>query len=191
MGKEESVMQQIAFEGPLIATLALLFTIGSFWWINARQGKLRSFPPHSFAFGGDTRVVVLRLPLVLHNTGPIPIIVQDMRLSFPKGTGSDPLPWRASNSQIKPDTNDGRQLPAVFSVPGRQAQQHFIEFGIQSTNPLPGVDLKAQEYRVSVEVLQGHERKWRPLVSFPLQAKDIKLPDRYIAYSNSALRPIS
>ena len=179
------------FTGPFIATLALLFTVGSFWWLQARQGRLRSYPPHTFAFAGNPGQVLIRLPLVLYNTGPRPIIVQEMRLSFPKETGAAPLLWRASTSQIKPDTNDGRQLPAVFYVPGRQAQQHFVEFGIDSADPLPGVDLRAQEYRVTVEALLGHKRKWKRLASFPLQGEHIELAGNYLAYSNTALRPVS
>ena len=36
--------------GPAIAILALLFTIGSFWWLQARQGRLRSYPPNTLCF---------------------------------------------------------------------------------------------------------------------------------------------
>jgi hypothetical protein len=75
----------------------------------------------------------------------------------------------------------------VFSVPGRQAQQHFIEFGVNRKDPLPGVDLKAHAYSVAVEVLVGHRRAWRRLVSFPLQAKKFEKSAPYIAYSNDAL----
>jgi hypothetical protein len=62
----------IALLSFLIACLALTFTIGSFWWLNARQGRLTSFEPHSFATWAsqsspyETRV---RFPLVLYNTG--------------------------------------------------------------------------------------------------------------------------
>jgi hypothetical protein len=184
-------IQWSTFTGPFIATLALLFTVGSFWWLQARQGRLRSYPPHTFALALNPGQAVFRFPLVLYNTGPKPIIVKEMRLSFPKETGIAYLLWRASMSQIKPDANDARQLPAVFSVPGRTAQQHFIEFGIDQKDPLPGIDLKGQEYLVLVEVLLGHKRKWRRLVSFPLQGQHIDSPGAYLAWSNTALRPIS
>jgi hypothetical protein len=177
--------------GPFIATLALLFTIGSFWWLNARQGKLRSYWPHSFGFSQMPNKILLRFPLVLYNTGPKPIVVQDLRLSFINEPGPPSLPWRTSRSQLMPNTVDDPQLPAVFSVPGRQAQQHFIEFGIDSPERLPDLELATREHRVQVEVLLGHKRKWQRLVAGPLQAKDIELPTRYIAYSNSALRPVS
>jgi hypothetical protein len=179
------------FVGPFIATLALLFTVGSFWWLQARQGKLRSYPPHSFAFYLVPTKVRLRFPLVLYNTGPKPIVVQNMKLSFSKHPEVKPLPWRTSRSHLMPDADDGPQLPAVFSVPGRQAQQYFIEFGIDAKDPLPGIDLSASENLVRVEVLLGHKRQWQRLVSFPLSGEHVESPSAYIAYSNSALRPIS
>ncbi|MHA5055071.1 hypothetical protein, partial [Streptomyces sp. SD15] len=64
-----------------LSVCALLFTIASFWWLNARQGCLRSWEPHSFAAIASGSVVRLRLPLVVHNTGVKPIVVQDLRLS--------------------------------------------------------------------------------------------------------------
>jgi hypothetical protein len=177
--------------GPAIAVLALMFTIGSFWWLQARQGRLRSYPPLSFAFGGNQKLALIRLPLVLYNSGAKPIIVQDLRLSFPEQPGVTPLPWRSLRSQLRPAAEDSLKLPAAFSVPGRTAQQHFIEFGVDSADPLPGIDLQAQEYRVSVEVLMGHKRKWRRLVTFALEGKHIDLSGAYLAYSNTALRPVS
>jgi hypothetical protein len=179
------------FTGPFIATLALLFTIVSFWWLQARQGKLRSYPPHSLGYARFPSEVVIRLPLVLYNTGAKPIIIQDIRLSFTEKPGVTPLPWRTSRSQLHPANGDSPQLPAAFSVPGRTAQQHFIEFGIELNNPLPGIDLKNRQYQVLVEVLLGHKKQWEQLLMFPLGVKDIKKPNANIAYSNTALRPIS
>ena len=177
--------------GPAIAILALLFTIGSFWWLQARQGRLRSYQPNTFAFARNPSQALLRFPLVLYATGPKPIVILDLRLSFPTEPGVAPLPWRSWRSQLRPDTGDPVRLPAVFSVPGRQAQQHFIEFGIDMKDPLPGIDLSASEYPVLVEVLLGHKKGWKPLLSFPLEGKHIESTGAYLAYSNTALRPIS
>jgi hypothetical protein len=177
--------------GPAIAILALMFTIGSFWWLQARQGKLRSYQPYSLAYSQVANQALLRFPLVLYNTGAKPIIVQDLRLSFPAESRVAPLPWRTSRLRLKPTADDGSTLPAPFAVPGRQAQQHFIEFGSDSMDPLPGIDFKEGEYRVLIEVLLGHKKKWKQLLSFPLGAKQIKHLSSYTAYSNTALRPVS
>jgi hypothetical protein len=161
----------------LIACLALAFTIGSFWWLNARQGRLKSFAPHSFAAAATSEQSRLRLPLVLYNTGAKPIIVQNMRLWFP-GTGSPVLPWSATKSQLMPDRDDGRDLPAVFSILGRTAQQMFIEFGGRFAGGLPDRDCQAQ-----IDVKLGHREGWDHLITFTLWATVITDP-HYITYPN-------
>jgi hypothetical protein len=178
-----------SFIGPAIAILALLFTIGSFWWLQARQGKLRSYQPFSFAHGRSQSQGLLRFPLVLYNTGAKPIVVVDLRLSFPNVSGSS-LPWRSTRTMLRPDAKDDLRLPAAFSIPGRQAQQYFIEFGLDSKDPWPGIALSTGQNDVLVEVLLGHKRKWQELVTFPLEGKHID-SGAYLAYSNTALRPVS
>jgi hypothetical protein len=176
--------------GPAIAILALLFTIGSFWWLQARQGKLRSYEPFSFAHGRSQSQGLLRFPFVLYNTGAKPIVVIDLRLSFPNVSGRPSLPWRSTRTMLRPDAKDDLRLPAAFSIPGRQAQQCFIEFGLDSKDPWPGITLSTGQNDVLVEVLLGHKRKWQELVTFPLECKHID-SGAYLAYSNTALRPIS
>jgi hypothetical protein len=157
--------------------------VGSFWWLNARQGKLTIFEPHSFAAAvTGSAVLLLRFPLVLYNTGPKPIVVQNLRVTFPDvATSLQPLPWRTSRRALKPDPSDDPQMPAVFAVPGRAAEQHFIEFG----GPFPGFQLEAKDYRVRIEGLLGHKKGWRPLLEFTLRAGHITYPDSYITYGNS------
>ncbi|SRR6266487_6108771 len=113
-----------------IAFVALVFAVGSFWWLNARQGKLKSFEPHTFAACVTPNTLRLRFPSVLYNTGAKPIVVQDMRLSLrSESRWNVPLPWTTTRSQLMPASDDGHAFPAVFSVPGRTAQQMFTEFG--------------------------------------------------------------
>lgn len=187
---------------PAIAVLALFFTIGSFWWLQARQGRLRSYPPHSFGFYCRHNQALIRFPLVLYNTGAKPIVVQDLRLLFPNASAVEPLLWRTSRSQLMPASDDRPELPSVFSVSGRTAQQHFIEFGVDRENPLTGIDLTSQSYPVLIEGRLGHKQGWQRLQLFPLEGKEIsyasadpmtsaKVTTAYIAYGNTALRPAS
>ena len=69
----------------------------------------------------------------------------------------------------------------MFSVPGRTAQQMFIEFGA----PFPGIVPQARDYTARIEVKLGHRRKWRRLLTFTLRAGQIINPGSYITYSNS------
>ena len=95
-------------------------------------------------------------------------------------TAALPLPWRTSRAELKPHDGDGPQLPAVFSVNGRDAAQHFIEFG----GPFPCVTLEAREYVVRIEATLGHRTGWRPLIAFILHADRVEFPEQYVTYSN-------
>lgn len=165
-----------------IASLALLFTVGSFWWLNARRGRLKSYEPQSFAACRTPDKLRLLFPLVLYNRGATPIVVQDMRLTFPEESHwKAPLPWTTTRSQLPP-SSDGWTFPAVFSIAGRTAQQMFIEFG----GPFPIVTPLARDYRIRIEVKVVHRKRWIQLVTFTLRAAHVTDPERYITYSNSA-----
>jgi hypothetical protein len=161
-----------------IACLALAFTIGSFWWLHARHGALVSFEPQTFAAAATPQQSRVRLPVVLFNTGAIPIVVQDMQLRFPEGQGTI-LPWALTRSQLKPASDDGYVFPAVFSVPGRSTEQMFIEFGGPFAGAVPAGDCQAQ-----IDVKLGHRDGWDHLLTFTLRASRITDPHRFITYSN-------
>lgn len=164
-----------------IASLALLFTVASFWWLNARRGRLKSSEPQSFAACRTPDKLRLLLPLVIYNSGAAPIIVQDMQLNFPEEPGwNAPIPWTTTRSQLPPSEDDWT-FPAVFSIPGRSAQQMFIEFG----GPFPDVTPLARDYQIRIEVKVVHRKRWKHLVTFTLRAAHVTHPERYISYSNS------
>jgi len=169
--------------GAAIALLALIFTVGSFWWMNARRGRLSSYAPHSFAAGITGEVVLLlRLPLVFFNSGAKPIVVQDLRLVLPSEEQAVlALPWRCSREQLKPESTDGPKMPSVFAVPGGQVRETFIEFG----GPFPDFHLEARDYVVRVEALLGHKVGWHQMVEFTLRAGNIVEPGHFLAYSNA------
>lgn len=172
----------------VVSICALVFTVAGFWWINARRGRLKSFEPRSFAAAVSMDETILRFPLVLYNTGAEPIVVQDLRLNLPQEPDHiDPFPWRASTSQIQPINHESVELPAVFAVAGRVAEQTFMEFD----GLFPGTIPEPRAYSICVEAKLSHRRKWRKLTSFVLHAEHIGTPEKYVAYSNNpdALTP--
>ncbi|MFD5010121.1 hypothetical protein [Streptomyces chartreusis] len=175
-GEQSSAFPATAF----VAGLALVFTVGSFYWLNARQGRLRSYEPHSFAARAGQDDLRLLLPLVLYNTGAKPIVVQNLWLRFPDESAALlPLPWTALRARINPGKDDGFALPAAFAVEGRSAERVFVEFG----GPFPGFN-PDWDCTVSIEVKLGHRKGATPLLSFTLRASRITQPG-YIAYSNA------
>ncbi|MEU0397497.1 hypothetical protein ABZ208_32935 [Streptomyces sp. NPDC006208] len=165
----------------IVSVSALVFTVASFWWINARQGRLETWEPHSFAAICRGSTVRLRLPLVFHNTGAKPIVVHDLMLSFPDEPASHlPLLWKSSPSRLQPGPDEEPKLPAGFVVAGREAQQLFIEFEA----PFSGLVPEARDYKVRIQVRVGHRKGWRSLLTFTLRTTNIIHPDRYTVYNN-------
>lgn len=165
----------------VVSVSALVFTVASFWWINARQGHLETWEPHSFAAICHGSIIRLRLPLVFHNTGAKPIVVHDLMLSFPDEPASHlPLLWKSSPSRLQPGPDEEPKLPAGFVVAGREAQQLFIEFEA----PFSGLVPEARDYKVRIQVRVGHRKGWRSLLTFTLRTTNISYPDRYTVYNN-------
>jgi hypothetical protein len=124
--------------GPFIAILALLFTVATFWWLNARQGKLRSYPPYSFGFSSSPGQALLRFPIVLYNTGPKPIIVQDIRLKFRKQRAVQPLPWRTSRSQLKPVADEATSFQQCSQYRADRLSSTSSNSGLTEGTPCRG-----------------------------------------------------
>ncbi|WP_433468964.1 hypothetical protein [Spirillospora sp. CA-128828] len=156
----------------IVAMCALAFTVASFWWLHARRGHLESYEPHSFAASlvGSLRI---RLPLVLYNTGAVPIVVQSIRLRVGE---EPPLTWITTRSQLRPTKEDEHRFAAPFPVSGRSAKQVFVEFGKDGS-------LEAKDHEVQVEVKLGHKKDWILLLAFTLRTGQVK-HSKYITYSN-------
>ncbi|MFI8242666.1 hypothetical protein ACIF83_36390 [Streptomyces sp. NPDC085866] len=184
MAATDQIASSLFSGGAIVSVCALCFTVASFWWINARQGRLESWEPHSFAAIVHPSRARLRLPLVLHNTGAKPIVVQDLMLTFPDEPASHlPLLWRSSPSRLEPGPGEELKLPAGFAVAGREARQLFVEFEA----PFSGFVAEPRNYKVQLRARVGHRKGWRPVLTFTLRAANIIYPNQYTVYSNAPL----
>ena len=137
----------------LIAGFALVFSVASFWWLNARRGKLIVTPPHAFVIAGaGSTVLLLRFPLVIYNTGAKATVVRDLQCRFSSDTSQVlPLPWRGTYNLLPGGHQSIREYPTPFAVPPREAIPLNIEFG----GPFPGLAVEpGKTYSVQIEVLQ-------------------------------------
>jgi hypothetical protein len=120
----------------VISTCALLFTIGSFWWLNARRGKLRSPRPHSFAAAFTPHDLLINLPLILHNTGAPAVVVQDFRLRLDKSTERkvrERLELEEKARQANADQDDDALAEAIEELSKLQALP--IQLSWRATRP--------------------------------------------------------
>jgi hypothetical protein len=112
---------------PLVwaALLALLFSVGSFWWMHWRRGKLRVSAPRSYAVVGQKDRLYILAPFVFYNDGAAPIIVETLRRIIDNQVDR-PLTFQATLTKL--GTSEGRGFAFQFPVPGRQAVSLICEF---------------------------------------------------------------
>ncbi len=133
----------------VVAALALLFTVGSFWWLYARVGRLRAFEPRTFSAhvsADQTRII---LPIMLANTGPVPIVVLAMRLRFADAISEKPMDWDWTRATVDPNRGELVDGAALFSVEGRSTYLLNAEF----VGDYPGLIPEPRAYSVTLEVL--------------------------------------
>jgi hypothetical protein len=172
----------------IVAVAALVFTVASFWWLNARRGRLVAASPDAFALGNPPGDLMLRLPLAIYNTGAKALVVGNLRCRF-LDAGVPGQPWRTTRNTLRTGPDDVEDFPTPFPVDGRHAVPKVIEFGDKST----AVRLSPRTYQVLIEVdnalAGGAGPTWRKLVEFPLYVHDNMLQGNYIAYRNTPEPP--
>ncbi len=160
----------------VIAASALTFTAFSFWWLNVRRGRLKSYMPSSFSGAvrsGDARFL---LPLAIHNTGAAPIAVQSLRLVL--HDSPEQIMWWSLTREHLDDNH--RRYPSVFIAKGRDTTQVIAEFYSKEIE----FSLPLTDRTVTIEVLTGHNPDWKTLVTFDLHLSNMKAPQQYVAWSN-------
>lgn len=152
----------------VISILALLFTVFSFYWMNWRRGELIISAPRSYAAkGSQTDLLLIELPLVFFNSGPIPIVVQNLRLMLsdeqPPGK---PLRFIATVEKI--GTSEGRTFAMQFPVRGREATRLICEF-----QRGPGsLVFKPRIYPIELQGKLDQNETWETLCSFVLRVNE-------------------
>lgn len=103
-----------------ISSLALAFTVLSFWWMNWRPGKVRVGNIEFFAAGkategnsSDPNVIIVTLPLILFNTGARPVVIESLRLVSKNGGNLGTLLLEGVDSELT-------------SMPNRKIERNYF-----------------------------------------------------------------
>jgi len=166
----------------IISTLALLFTVFSFWWMNWRKGKLQVGTPRTYAaFGSLEGKMVLEFPFVFFNNGPIPIIVQNLRLVFSEDKESRPLNFIATVKKLGKD--EERAFATQFPIRGREALLLICEF---QRSP-GGMIFESNNYPMELHAKLDNSKKWKRICNFNLNVTEKSLPainQQFIVHDN-------
>lgn len=162
------------------AAMALIFTVGSFWWIQVRRGRLRCYTSHVYSGSFAPGKLVIVLPLVFHNPAPAPLVVTDLRLRIDAAKNRvsrdladlpTNLRWIASHAAVYPK-DETRVYAAPFAVDGRKALEKFIEFQRDD----PPTLFEDGPYEAIVEALVAPHRwwsrhRWQGIASYKFNAQ--------------------
>jgi len=166
-----------------VAIVALGFTIGSFWWLNTRAGKLAIVgEPRSYSFAAAGNFI-LNLPLVFTNARPGAAVAINLRLHLDAPGFPSLVPFVATHEGVKPE-KESRKMATSIVVQGRETRLVCCEFiaeafDVKVTGPID-VPVKVEAY-----VLTGWWR-WR----HPRLAVAIGLPAATFGEGHATTRSV-
>lgn len=164
-----------------IACLALLFTVGSFYWLQARKGRLRLYPVVTFSGYMDSARMILRLPVIIYNSGARPRVVTALRLVALDDNGSRVvMECQSFRKTISPETGDREDSAHAYAIAGRQVSTKHAQFQVEQ---LPLFDTP-KPVTFDVESMLDHSIEWRRLGRVVVHAEIIWTSD-FIGYSNN------
>lgn len=143
-----------------ISIFALLFTLGSFWWMNVRKGTISALPSTTFSGYMAERGIGLRVQILLHNSGAREQVVRALRLV---GRDSRGITYYLENQtfrkSIMPQKADTEDFAHGFSIAGRTTASKFVHF---STKVLPQLEPGATA-KFQVQAMLGRSADWQDL----------------------------
>lgn len=171
----------------VIALTALAFTVLSFWWIHVRKGRLRLSSVPVFA-GTWTQQhgkpeIMLRLPLVLYNSGARACVVEEMRLFTPGWRGEAFFKWERFAETMDPSkgTDRAEDFPTPYAVDPRRTASRYVDF----TYSIPGELPEARPTAFVLQVrLDGRDR-WEELGTTTLHLGHMSQPGSFLVYRNT------
>jgi hypothetical protein len=148
----------------LVPSVALVFTVASFWWLWLRRGRITVTAPKVYAGAFTRSNVFVRLPLVFHNSGARAIAVTDLRMVV---DGTHELSWENIRKTVRPEKDDVLDFAWPFAVAGREARPIVVEF---QQNPLRWPVEPGTRYEVRIDADMrsrgGSEPDWHEVASF-------------------------
>lgn len=115
----------------LISLMALAFTVLSFWWLNARTGKLIVYSVMTFAGFITAEKLVLQIPVVVHNTGAKPRVIRALRLEGVDQAGNMfGMEAQTFHATLRPG-DEMVDFVHAYSISGRSVVTMYVRFSPQ------------------------------------------------------------
>lgn len=155
-------MEQAAL---VLSITALLLSFLTFWYLQARRGTLTVGEPRTFAFAATTNTVVMQLPLIFMNDGPLGYVVRNLRVRVQNLDPSRPLAFIATVEKL--GTDEGRAFATAILVPGNQTVMTICQFQREpgEENPAP------REMELVLDARLDNRQEWKEVLGFKIRAR--------------------
>ena len=165
-----------------ISILALVFTVGSFWSMNWRTGKLIVGEPRSYAANIlSNGELFMHFPFVFYNSGPLPLFIQNLRIVFPNESPTMPLVFTATVDKLA--TDEGSAIATQFPLNGRDTILLICTF-----HRTKGKTFQVGKYPMELQaMLKNNNKGWETVCSFDLNVSAEtaeQIPKRFTAHYN-------
>lgn len=168
-----------------ISSLALLFTVFSFWWMNWRRGKLKVSEIRTYAAASLEGKLIIEIPIIFFNTGAIPILLENIRLIL-LGHHNDEYCLSFIATVKKLATDEDRAFATPFAVHGGKAIELICEFQCRVQN----FGFEEGSYDLILEALLGHKNGWCRLRKYKLSITEVEaitMNTMFKAYDNKSV----
>lgn len=166
----------------IISVLALAFTTYSFWWMNWRKGYLKVSRIRTYAAVSKRNKLIIELPLIFFNPGALPVLVENIRLTFPdRGGPSTALYFNATVKKLA--TDEERAFATPFAIHKGQALLKICEF----QRLRAGFSFEEGKYEIHIEALLDGATGWETIKVFYLQVRESQvktLNSEFVAHDN-------
>lgn len=164
----------------IVACCALLFTVGSFYWLQARKGRLKLYPVTTFSGAAANGKVTLRMPVIIYNTGARPRVVTGVRLRW-QGDGLFRFECHTFRKTVEPTPEDTEDYAHPYVVPGRSVVTKYAHFAGDGF----ARHLSAESSIFDVEVMLDDQTEWRVLGPVRIHT-EIMYSLGYVTYTNNS-----
>lgn len=152
-----------------VAFLSLAFTIFSFWWLQARTGRIVGYAPSTFTSLIDIDRISLRIPVVAYNTGARSRVVRELQLVLSRLDHQHVLRWNdfrhTLNATDKTEANDFADFASSYVVRGREGDQRFVTFNGDASGDWPP---EPEDYHARIQARLDKSDAWVDLDTFTL-----------------------
>lgn len=164
----------------LVALCALLFTVGSFYWLQARKGRLKLYPVMTFGGRVTEENFALRVPIIIYNSGARPRVITAIRLRW-QGDGNFLFECHTFRKALQAKRDDTEDYAHPYVISGRSVvtkYAHFVGDGF-------GEHLSDKPSTFDVEVILDDSMQWTVLGLVQIHTEIMYSTTYDIVYSNN------